>query len=91
MDEADPRDTKYAELQAELHRVISKALAEHQETANYLMRFVVIAEVVESEGGRSLFQISADGMMAWDTLGLIRHAEVCESASLASYYNKKEE
>lgn len=77
-------DGRYAELQASLHAAVSKAINDHEEDASYLTRFVVLAEVVDSEGDRALWQVAADGMKRWDTLGLLDHARSVEYASTSA-------
>lgn len=71
----------FSELQADLHAAISKAINDHEEGAAYLTRFVVLAEIVDAEGDRVLVQVAADGMMRWDTLGLLDHARSVEYAA----------
>jgi hypothetical protein len=71
----------YTALQADLHAAISKVINDHEDGPAYLMRFVVLAEIVDADGGRGLWQVAADGMMRWDTLGLLEHARDTERAS----------
>jgi hypothetical protein len=71
----------YAALQADLHAAVSKVINDHEDGPAYLMRFVVLAEIVDAEGGRGLWQVAADGMMRWDTLGLLEHARDTECGS----------
>ena len=71
-------DERFAKLQA----VIQQALNEHDGQKNYLMRFVVLAEVIDPEGQRAVWQVAADGMMRWDTLGMLEHARATEHAAI---------
>jgi hypothetical protein len=75
-------DEKFAELQANLHAAIQEAVRSHQQEACYLTRFVVLAEIVDAEGKRVVTQVAADGMMAWDTLGLLDLARATELDAL---------
>lgn len=72
---------QFAKLQADLHAAIQRVVAEHEGTPTYLMRFVVLAEIVDSKGERALIQVAADGMMRWDTLGMLEHARSVEWAA----------
>ncbi|MEV4672724.1 hypothetical protein AB0K34_13800 [Actinomadura sp. NPDC049382] len=75
------QDDDFASLQSDLHGAISKAVSDHEGTATYVNRFVVLAEIVDGDGERALVQVSADGMMRWDTLGLLEHARSVEWAT----------
>ena len=70
-----------AKLRADLHAAVQQVIAGHEGAPTYLMRFVVLAEIVDSEGERALFQVTADGMKRWDTLGLLEHARAVEWAA----------
>lgn len=72
---------EFTKLQADLHAAVSKAISDHEQSASYLTRFVVVAEIVDSNGERALLQVAADGMMRWDTLGLLDHARSVEWAA----------
>lgn len=70
-----------AKLQADLHAAVQRVIADHEGTLTYLMRFVLLAEIIDSEGERALFQVAADGMKRWDTLGMLEHARATEWAA----------
>lgn len=75
----DPDENEYAQLQADLHAALSSVLNDHDTDGPcYLTRFVVLAEVVDKDGARALWQVAADGMKRWDTLGLLQHALTSE-------------
>lgn len=74
-------DEQFAKLQADLHATLSEVINDHEGSPAYLMRFVVLAEIVDSKGERALLQVAADGMMRWDTLGLLEHARSVEWAA----------
>lgn len=76
-----PESGDFPRLQSDLHAAIQAAIADHEGAPAYLMRFVVLAEIVDSEGERGLVQVAADGMMRWDTLGLLEHARSVEWAA----------
>ena len=76
------QDDDFARLQSDLHGAISTAVSDHEGNATYVNRFVVLAEIVDGDGERALIQVSADGMMRWDTLGLLEHARSVEWAGL---------
>ena len=75
------KEEQFAKLQADLHAAIQHVVTDHEGAPTYLMRFVVLAEIVDSEGERALVQVAADGMMCWDTLGLLEHARSTEWAA----------
>jgi hypothetical protein len=74
-------DDDFTKLQADLHAAISKVINDHEGGPAYLTRFIVLAEVVDSEGERAIHQVAADRMMRWDTLGLLDYARSVEYAS----------
>lgn len=75
-------DDGHAKLKADMHAAVQQVIAEAEGAPTYLMRFVVLAEIVDSEGERALVQVAADGMMSWDTLGLLEHARSVECAAM---------
>lgn len=42
-------------------------------------RFVILAEVLDNDGERRLWQITSDGMKTWETLGILACATAEES------------
>lgn len=46
-----------------------------------LTRWVVLAEIVDAEGERGLWTLSAPDQRAWDTLGLLDYARALEHAA----------
>lgn len=73
-------DEQIAAMQADFHAALSEVINKHEEGGAYLTRFVVLAEVVDAAGERAVWQVAADGMKAWDTLGLLDHARSVEYA-----------
>ena len=72
-------DDRFAALQADLHAAVQEVIAKHDDDGPiYLQRFVVIAEIIDRGGVRALWQVAADGMKRWDTLGLLEHARSSE-------------
>ncbi|MBN6054498.1 hypothetical protein JYK22_21330, partial [Nonomuraea sp. RK-328] len=69
-------------IQADFHAALSEVINRHEPSKAYLTRFVVLAEVVDGEGERMVWQVAADGMRAWDTLGLLDYARSVEYAGV---------
>lgn len=44
--------------------------------------FVLTAEVIGSDGGHSVWTLTASDATVWSTLGLLRYAEACEVACI---------
>jgi hypothetical protein len=82
-------DEEFSKLQANLHAAVQQAIADQEGQATYLMRFVVLAEIVDSNGERAVWQVAADGMKRWDTLGMLDHARAVEHAATAQEYGEE--
>jgi hypothetical protein len=46
-------------------------------------KFVVVAEIIETDGSRALVISTQDGAKPWDTLGMLQHAVARENGSVA--------
>ncbi len=47
-----------------------------------VQRFVLLAEVIDSDGERALWALTPPDARAWDTLGLIEYARLIEAAAV---------
>lgn len=47
-----------------------------------MTRFVLVAEVIDNDGGRSVWSVEAPGSTSWDVLGLLEYAKAAESVSV---------
>lgn len=70
---------EHAGLSAEMHSAIS-AVIQHHDEGSMLTRYIVLAEIITGDGERALWQVAAEDMMAWDTLGMLDHARMTEYA-----------
>jgi hypothetical protein len=63
------------EVQAAIDRAISGVLADESHMVN---RWLAVVETVDPEGDRGIWTFTSDGMMRWDTLGLLDYARMLE-------------
>ena len=56
--------------QQELAEAISSVLTRHGLMTN---RWILVTEVIDQDGGRSLGSFSSDDLRAWDTLGMLHY------------------
>lgn len=71
---------QYADLRAEMHDAVATVLQRHDQ-ASMLNRCVVLAEIIDIDGERVLWQIASEGVKTWDTLGMLEHARIAEQVA----------
>lgn len=60
---------------------VTEALAEaFRKTGFMAVKWAVVAEVIDEDGERSLWNLAPTGQLAWDTLGLLAFANQLEQA-----------
>ncbi|MGW0731747.1 hypothetical protein [Streptomyces sp. NPDC002851] len=67
-----------------LEDALAGVLAEHER--GFLARAVVVAEVFDEEGERSLSILTTPGVMEWDALGLCRYGVLSIEGPAAAYF-----
>ncbi|MFF4507600.1 hypothetical protein [Streptomyces sp. NPDC001401] len=67
-----------------LEDTLSGVLAEHER--GLLARAVVVAEVLDEDGARSLSILTTPGVMEWDALGLCRYGVLSIEGPAAAYF-----
>ncbi|GAA4845495.1 hypothetical protein GCM10023201_40950 [Actinomycetospora corticicola] len=72
MDFDDLGDQLQGDLNARLHAA----------DGSMLVKFVALAEVISTDGDRSLIAISTRDMQSWESLGMLEFARQLEQASL---------
>jgi hypothetical protein len=58
-------------IEADLADAISSVLAKHEQAM--VLKWVALVEVMDPDGSRSLWTMTSEGVMAWDTVGLLQH------------------
>lgn len=67
----------------EVTRAVSDALA-NAVSPEMVTRWVACIEVLNEEGARGLWLLSAEGMKAWDSMGMLHFAVAAETAASTS-------
>ncbi|MFF4607912.1 hypothetical protein ACFY12_34890 [Streptomyces sp. NPDC001339] len=67
-----------------LEDALAGVLAEHER--GLLARAVVVAEVLDEDGERSLSILTTPGVMEWDALGLCRYGVLSIEGPAAAYF-----
>ncbi|WP_030570950.1 hypothetical protein [Streptomyces aureocirculatus] len=67
-----------------LEEALSGVLAEHER--GLLARAVVVAEVLDEDGERTLSILTTPGVMEWDALGLCRYGVLSIEGPAAAYF-----
>ncbi|MEU9334165.1 hypothetical protein AB0D49_13555 [Streptomyces sp. NPDC048290] len=67
-----------------LEDALAGVLAEHER--GLLARAVVVAEVLDEDGERSLSILTTPGVMEWDALGLCRYGVLSVEGPAAAYF-----
>ncbi|MEV0505524.1 hypothetical protein AB0I84_49255, partial [Streptomyces spectabilis] len=68
----------------DLEEALAGVLADHER--GLLARAVVVAEVFDEEGERSLSILTTPGVMEWDALGLCRYGVLSVEGPAAAYF-----
>lgn len=77
------------ELAADVETVLTEVLGGHER--GILSRAVVVAEVLDVDGERSLSVITTPGLSEWDALGLCRYGVLSIEGPAAAYFTRDTE
>ncbi|MEU5428468.1 hypothetical protein ACH4UT_23430 [Streptomyces sp. NPDC020799] len=72
------------ELGEQLEEALAEVLGEDER--GMLARAVVIAEVLDDDGERTLMVMTTPGVTKWDALGLCRYGALCIEGPAASHF-----
>ncbi|MFD7341728.1 hypothetical protein ACFV98_38020 [Streptomyces violascens] len=78
-----------SELTFDLEEALAEVLAAHER--GMLARAVVVAEVLDPEGERSLSVLTTPGVPEWDALGLCRYAALSVEGPAAAFFTGDDE
>ena len=73
-----------SDVSSDLEDALAGVFAEHER--GLLARAVVVAELLDEEGDRSLSIVTTPGVMEWDMLGLCRYGVVSVEGPAAAYF-----
>ncbi|GAA3834990.1 hypothetical protein GCM10022403_079700 [Streptomyces coacervatus] len=73
-------------LTVDMEQSLAAVLAEHER--GMLARAVVIAELLDDEGERSLSVLTTPGMPEWDALGLCRYGALSIEGPTAAFFTE---
>ncbi|MDO0916837.1 hypothetical protein QQM39_40325 [Streptomyces sp. DT2A-34] len=73
-----------SDLNSDLEDALAGVFAEHER--GLLARAVVVAELLDEEGDRSLSILTTPGVMEWDMLGLCRYGVVSVEGPAAAHF-----
>jgi hypothetical protein len=59
-------------LERAIGDAIDAAVGQHE--GGLVTKWIALVESVNSEGTRGLWTMTSDGVMAWDTVGMLQHA-----------------
>lgn len=77
------------DLAADVEMVLTEVLGGHER--GILSRAIVVAEVLDVDGERSLSVISTPGLSEWDALGLCRYGVLSIEGPAAAYFTRDTE
>ncbi|MFE2524768.1 hypothetical protein ACFXEL_11080 [Streptomyces sp. NPDC059382] len=75
-----------SELAADIETVLTEVLGGHER--GILSRAVVVAEVLDADGDRSLSVITTPGLSEWDALGLCRYGALSIEGPAADHFTR---
>ncbi|MFJ8314057.1 MULTISPECIES: hypothetical protein [unclassified Streptomyces] len=78
-----------SELTFDLEDALAEVLAAHER--GLLARAVVVAEVLDPDGERSLSVLTTPGVPEWDALGLCRYAVLSIEGPAAAFFTGVDE
>ncbi|MGG2460556.1 hypothetical protein ACO0M4_12155 [Streptomyces sp. RGM 3693] len=73
-----------SDVTSDVEVALAGVLAEHER--GLLARAVVVAEVFDEDGERSLSILTTPGVMEWDALGLCRYGVLSIEGPAAAYF-----
>lgn len=74
------------DLAADVETVLTEVLGGHER--GILSRAIVVAEVLDVDGERSLSVITTPGLSEWDALGLCRYGVLSIEGPAAAYFTR---
>lgn len=77
-------DTPNWLISRELEKALASAIGRHE--VGMVTRWVALVESVDADGVRGVWPLTAEGMSAWDTLGLLSWGLEIERASIHRNY-----
>ncbi|MFZ3493049.1 hypothetical protein ACODT5_07425 [Streptomyces sp. 5.8] len=77
------------DLATDVETVLTEVLGGHER--GILSRAVVVAEVLDVDGERSLSVITTPGLSEWDALGLCRYGVLSIEGPAAAYFTRDTE
>ncbi|MFE4869543.1 hypothetical protein [Streptomyces sp. NPDC056682] len=78
-----------SEVMLDLEEALAEVLAVHDR--GMLARAVVVAEVLDGDGERSLSVLTTPGVPEWDALGLCRYAVLSIEGPAAAFFTGDDE
>ncbi|MEV6942993.1 hypothetical protein AB0N07_13530 [Streptomyces sp. NPDC051172] len=76
-------------LTVDIEQSLAEVLAEHER--GMLARAVVVAELLDDEGERSLSVLTTPGMPEWDALGLCPYGALSIDGPAAAFFTEADE
>ncbi|MEU5435460.1 hypothetical protein AB0G73_19065 [Streptomyces sp. NPDC020719] len=73
-----------SEVTFDLEEALAEVLAAHER--GMLARAVVVAEILDTDGDRSLSVLTTPGVPEWDALGLCRYAVLSIEGPAAAFF-----
>lgn len=77
------------DLAADVETVLTEVLGGHER--GILSRAIIVAEVLDVDGERSLSVIATLGLSEWDALGLCRYGVLSIEGPAAAYFTRDDE
>ncbi|MCP3760657.1 MULTISPECIES: hypothetical protein [unclassified Streptomyces] len=77
------------DLATDVETVLTEVLGGHER--GILSRAIVVAEVLDVDGERSLSVITTPGLSEWDALGLCRYGVLSIEGPAAAYFTRDTE
>ncbi|MFD9374605.1 hypothetical protein ACFWBH_03530 [Streptomyces sp. NPDC059999] len=74
------------ELASDIETVLTEVLGGHER--GILSRALVVAEVLDADGDRSLSVITTPGLSEWDALGLCRYGVLSIEGPAADHFTR---
>ncbi|MEV7267075.1 hypothetical protein AB0N38_26285 [Micromonospora aurantiaca] len=85
---ADPDEAGPA-IERDLADAIATVLAKHEKSM--VTKWVALVESMDADGERGLWTFTSDGVMAWDTVGLLQHGLHIQHAQTLALTHRPED
>lgn len=69
---ADNAEDVYRRIEADVGDALATAVQTHEH--GLVTRWICLIESIGPDGTRGLWKLTSDGVMAWDTVGILQHA-----------------